>query len=187
MKKTLKFILLTLGILVLSACSSKNPAINVSVLTSSFEELKEPTTFSILNSSSYSKHPIATLYIKEAIQTEFENKGYVITKKDKADFYVAYHLNVKSTTELEILYKTITIPNALSTSTITVPSEINKVNFDEGRLIIDIIEPNLSKVVWRGLSEGRTYSINDPVEGKIIVNEAISAILETFSSKESVK
>jgi hypothetical protein len=95
----------------------------------------------------------------------------------KADFLVTYHVVVKQKLEVEPQFS---YGFGVYNSPWAVGMQDNVRQYDEGQLLIDILDPVSRDLVWRGsikkpLSDNRT-----PVERDAAVDKAVNRILAAF-------
>ena len=53
--------------------------------------------------------------------------------------------------------------------------------YDQGSLIIDIVEPDSRKLIWRGSATDEVNFSNTPEQKERKINEAVEKLLEPFS------
>ena len=54
------------------------------------------------------------------------------------------------------------------------------VEYDQGQLIIDMMDPKTQKILWRGMASDQLYDLDTPQERTEYINKAVAKILESF-------
>jgi hypothetical protein len=52
--------------------------------------------------------------------------------------------------------------------------------YDEGTLLIDVLEPGSQRLLWRGVGRAEVHRISDPAKREERLREAVAKILERF-------
>jgi len=116
--------------------------------------------------------------IDEAIKLAVAHKSYTFTDSSKGGLLIQYHVSLAS----ELSDTALTIKYGLSPG-LRANSVIAK-EHERGTLVVDIIEPGLNKVVWRGAVEVFT-GVEDSPKGR---QKRINGLLiELFNSIPSLK
>ena len=53
-------------------------------------------------------------------------------------------------------------------------------NYDQGTLVLDIVDGRSNELVWRGTAQARIDPSNSPEERQRRINEAVRKILDRF-------
>jgi hypothetical protein len=116
--------------------------------------------------------------IDTAIKSALEKKAYTFEKSKKNSMLIMYHASLAS----EINDIALTLKYGLSPGLRGNSAEAKE--HERGTLVVDIIDPQLKKVVWRGAVEVFT-GIEDTKEGR--QNRVNGLLVELFSSLASKK
>ena len=116
--------------------------------------------------------------LRAAVESELQSKGIAPTDRSKAKVLVTYHLGVETKLDVNTIntgygYGPYGRYGGIS-STTTVHE------YQEGTLLIDMVEPSSKQLVWRGAGQARIREYSTPEEREQRVNEAVKQILEDF-------
>jgi uncharacterized protein DUF4136 len=117
--------------------------------------------------------------VRSAVDAELQRKGLARVDKGAAKIVVTYHLGVE--TKLDV--------NTVNTGygygrygrfggvggTTTTVSE-----YQEGTLLIDMIDPSSKQLIWRGSGQARIRQSSTPEDREKRINEAVKQILADF-------
>lgn len=126
------------------------------------------SNFSVLYTKKDDGYNFTRSRINKTITKYFQEKGYSATSKEKADFYVLFHFNVKTIREIETTYDTMMIrPRAyykrgnkvafmnspylfpLFTDPF-VTTTTHTYEYEEGQLNLEILDVKTNTIVWQG-------------------------------------
>lgn len=114
-----------------------------------------------------------------AVEAQLKTLGYKKTESRKPDFLVAYHAAVKDKTDLSAMEEYYGGRSKILTTYEEYRAagygEGSKFTYDEGTLVIDILEPGTRSVIWRGSAQARVNQI--PQDNAEIVINAVKDIL----------
>ena len=125
-------------------------------------------------------NPLLHIRVRFAVEQELASKGYEKILEGTPDFYIGYHLSL--TTKLDALaadayygygtggrWRRMGIP------------ETRYFEYEEGTLILDIVDAKLGKLVWRGSGQRRIGDPSTtPEESERRVREAVAEVLKYF-------
>lgn len=119
-----------------------------------------------------------------AIKNELDAKGYTVA--DKADFGIALMFSSKTKTNIQSYgygygYGYWGRPGMYGTGGVDVTQ------YDEGTLVIDIIDMTEQKLVWRGIGSGAMEQSPTVEERTERINNAVNKILAQFPPDKSDK
>jgi hypothetical protein len=116
--------------------------------------------------------------VREAIDRVLAEKGY--TKASAApDFLVGYHAVVRMKTDVAAIDRRYGYSGLGFGGTY-----LDVRTYDEGTLLIDIIDPGAKKLLWRGSATGVVLEKASAEKRHRRINEAVSEILEKFPPSE---
>ena len=120
--------------------------------------------------------------ITTTIQNKLTGKGYSMAESGAPDFYIRYNVSV----EQKISSSNVTGGIGIGRSTyggfggigISSGSQID--TYDEGTLIIYMIDPLNDELIWRGISTQQVSKHTTPEESAAVVDETVEKILAQF-------
>ena len=107
----------------------------------------------------------------EAIESELSQKGFNRISDTPADFKVVYHLRLEQ--KLDVSSYGYRYLPAYGITETYVQTKV----YQQGSVIIDIIEANKNQLVWRGSAEG---VLNENSDADEIIKDVVKQILESF-------
>lgn len=165
--------------LLLSGCSS----INVSSDYDPEFKAESLHSYHIINKAKKGDDTLTIDRIHHAINDSLAKKGYHQEAKKDADFYVLFHINVESKTRIDTDYQYVGVyPYRFGGGMV---ATTNTVNYDEGKLILDMINPTDNKIIWRSVATDRLHNLETPQERTEYINKVISKALKTFPQRKS--
>ncbi|WP_083232511.1 DUF4136 domain-containing protein [Endozoicomonas atrinae] len=122
--------------------------------------------------------------VHNAVDGVLQTRGFQRVDSDKADvdFLVNYIASQK--TRREERQVTTSFGYGFSPWGLGVSTDSRVQEYEEGSLIIDIIDPETKQVVWRGRSRARIQEDLSPEQRTARINEAVAKILEGFPRPE---
>ncbi len=129
--------------------------------------------------------------IDQALSFALRNKGYdVIDDPDQADILMSWHLVTQHKTDVRTYetpsygmsygrygrYNSYSMYNCWGCS--PTRTEVSVQDYTEGTFIVDLIDPELNKSVWRGVTQSKLKGKHETDQGKY--NEAATAIFASF-------
>ncbi len=116
--------------------------------------------------------------IRNAVNTTLATKGFRQAPRAEADFLVAYFVEYKRRIGGSAVSFGLGAGSFSRFGGVGYSTDIS--DYEEGVLMIDIIDARNDKVVWRGTGTRVVYEGSDPDKVSKIVNEAVSKILAKF-------
>jgi hypothetical protein len=176
-KLVLKSIASILMLISISGCSS----LKVSSDFDSEFDMKTLKQFYIISSKAKFKDTLTINRINKAISHELSLKNYIQSSKKDADFLVYYHINVRNKTQIVTDYQSIGM-YPYRYRGMMVPTT-RTYNYDEGQLIIDMIDPKNSNIIYRMSVKDQLKNFDNPKERTKYINEVIKQVLKDFPKK----
>lgn len=103
--------------------------------------------------------------IRRAVERELQAKGYEIIESGKADALLAYHVGVQQKVDVSTWgYR----PWHRRTY-------VHR--YKEGSLIVDVVDPRMKQLIWRGWATGIAGELNASEED---VNEAVQKVFKKY-------
>jgi hypothetical protein len=170
----MKSILFILSLFLFIGCSS----IQVQTDYDPQVDLKALNTFVVLQQTQKDRDTLTDDRITKALQEVFAAKHYIKVKQKEADFFVIYHVDVQNKTRIDTDYQRMGLyPYGYGGAMI---ATTRSVDYEEGRLIIDIMNPKTKKIIWRGMAVDHIKILKTPQERDAYIKKAVEKILETF-------
>ncbi len=118
--------------------------------------------------------------VHRAVDRILAARGYAYQPSGTPDFLVGYIGAVESKLDVSTIndyygYRPGWAGADYGTGARTVVRE-----YDQGTLILDILDPHTSKLMWRGSARAEVTRAETPQEREVIINEAVGLILERF-------
>jgi hypothetical protein len=115
--------------------------------------------------------------VRSAVDAELQRKGIALVDKSAAKSLVSYHLGVETKLDVNTInsgygYRGYGRYGGISTTTVS--------EYQEGTLLIDVIDPSSKQLVWRGSGQARIRQSSTPEDRKARIDEAVKEILEKF-------
>ena len=117
--------------------------------------------------------------IKTAVDQTLADKGYRQAAADQATFWVGYHLSIEGQMDVTTVNSYYGYgwgpwyygPGYRDTQVRY---------YDQGTLLIDIVDAEAKELVWRGTAEAEVRAEMNPEKRQQRINEAVSKILQRF-------
>jgi hypothetical protein len=117
--------------------------------------------------------------VHESVDAELSAKGFSLaTAGATPDFWVTYHAALEAKIDVTTIQQS--YPYYRGYSRWGGYSETYVRQFDEGTLILDVIDPETEKLIWRGSAQARVNDSSTPEKRSKRVRDAVAAILERF-------
>ncbi|MEA3522521.1 MAG: DUF4136 domain-containing protein [Campylobacterota bacterium] len=175
MKKNI--MLLILIALLFNGCST----LRVSSDYDTSFDMKTLKQFHIIHNSTTYKDTLTIKRIDAAITHELTAKGYKAVSQKEANFLVYYHINVKNKTQVVTSYQSMGM-YPYRYGGMMMPTT-HTYNYDEGQLIVDMINPRDNNIVYRMNAKDQLKTLDTPKERTEYINEVIKTLLKEFPKK----
>jgi len=167
-------------LLFLAACSSE---IRVSSDYDPDYDLRKYSTFNWLPTTNIELEQNPLYYnelndkrIKSAVEEQFERKGYMMSTV-KPDLIVHYHIIVDDQSIVT------TDPFGYFYSPYWTHLQTTIRQYREGTLIIDVMDPKTSNLIWRGYASSPIEEAYSPSKIDSLVKTAVTKIFKKFPKK----
>lgn len=114
--------------------------------------------------------------IRNAIERELAVKGYQKLESGRPDFYLIYYAGVEEKVNIS------TVDYGPGTR-YRQGTDVLVTSYDEGTLVLDIVDPEKNQMVWRGWAIGFVDPQAKIDEKEKLINEAVHRILLEFPPK----
>jgi len=117
--------------------------------------------------------------IRTAIGEVLTGRGY--TESDTPDFRIGYHLSVEHRLDIVTVDRHYGYSSGWSRSRYGYgPSETYANEWEQGTLLLDVVDVKSDKLVWRGIATDRVEGDRGPEEGARIAREVAAEVLRNF-------
>ncbi len=120
--------------------------------------------------------------VRDAIELEFVGKGYVMLDPDVSQLLVLYHLSLTERIEISDIDRYYGLNNPYFGWQMQGSSPV-ATSYDEGTLIIDLIERETKKPVWRGIGRKQIVSLSKTEEARRNIRSAVADIMKEYPPK----
>jgi hypothetical protein len=119
--------------------------------------------------------PMVQRRLRSGVDRALANKGFREVSSDP-DFWVTFHMSVAQKLDVSTSYT----PYRRYGYTMSIP-ETEVREYEEGTVIIDIVDARERELVWRGIGRGRLRrAAPEPEKQEEIANEVAAEILSAF-------
>ena len=122
--------------------------------------------------------PLLDARIRTAVTDTMLAKGYRRVTDARPDLYLAYHLTIRSKFEADTFNTGFGYGGYPYWGGVGYETRIRE--YDEGMLIVDIIDVASDKLIWRGTGTRRVTEQSDPEKTTRVVNQTVAEILSQF-------
>jgi uncharacterized protein DUF4136 len=144
-------------------------------------DFQTPKSFAIAH---YNKEGEDTLFndrLIKALEADLQAKGYMMTAKDKADLILTFHTNVENKISIDTDYQMIGYARYGYGGGMVATTRTY--NYQKGTLIIDVLNPETEKIVWRGMATDILKEHKTPQERTAYINKVVKKTMADFSRK----
>ena len=130
--------------------------------------------------------PFIERRIRDAVDNQLAAQGYDKRSSDAPDFLVGYHVALEkklAVTTMNEYYGVVVGPRWHHSTPRWYGSETYVYDYDEGSLVLDIIEGGSRKLIWRGFALARVDTTASAERKTKRINEAVKRILAQFPPK----
>ena len=134
-------------------------------------------------------NPLLNSKVRSAVNQTLASKGYEKVTSDAADFLVQYHIAIEEKSDImtvDTAYPAAgptAMPggfNAIGYSAGYRRAESYVVNYEEGTLLIDIVDPKSEQLIWRGSVQKVVEPSTSPEKKNANINKAVQKALKAF-------
>jgi hypothetical protein len=119
--------------------------------------------------------------VRGAVDRELQHRGLSPVDRAQADALVTYHLGVESKLDVNTINTGYGYGRGVYRGGIATHTTVTE--YQEGTLLIDVIEPKSKQLIWRGSGQSRLRQSSSPEERERRVDEAVGEILKSFPPK----
>lgn len=169
MKQLLSFMAL---IVLLGGCST----LEVSVDYDDSYDFTKAKKVAVVHEYKVSDNSLQNDRIMNALNKSLNSKNYTNVPSKEADLIFVFYTNVKDKTQINTQYVTMGMRyrfGAITTSTSTY-------NYTEGTLVVDALNPQTKKIVWRAIGTKELDENKTPQEKTKSIDKIVNKIMEKF-------
>jgi hypothetical protein len=111
--------------------------------------------------------------IRQAVETELAARGYKPRGGPNADFLVSHTVAIQQQVSASSI-------NDFYGPSYSRASRVYVETYEVGTLVIDVLDPRKSQVIWRGSYQARLTPASNPSQREERVRTAVHAVLERF-------
>ncbi len=127
---------------------------------------------------------IVTGRVKTAVNIALESKGFSRVAHDPPDFFVGWHGSIDKKMNAETINDDYGYQQAWGSANAPQPTSKTYVNeWEEGTLIIDIVDANTKQLVWRTTGMALIEDEKAPEEEQAGFNSVIAKMMQDFPPK----
>ena len=181
-----KILLVMAALFMVSGCST----MSVDIDYDTAYDFDAKTKYAVVHSDREGDNTLVNDRIAAAIKESLNKRSYKEVSKDEADLVFVFHVNVTQRSDVRSDFQVVGYGGygygrgfggyggGYGTRVVEVPSTYS---WKEGKLIIDALNPQNKKIVWRGaISDELTRSETTPAEKTKYVNEVVAKLLKKF-------
>jgi hypothetical protein len=116
--------------------------------------------------------------LRRSIDAELQRKGLSPVGRAEADVLVGYHLGVE--TKLDVNTIDTGYGYGYGRYRGGISSHTTVTEYQEGTLLIDLIDPKSKQLIWRGSGQSRLRRSSTPEQREQRIDEAVAEILKSF-------
>jgi hypothetical protein len=113
--------------------------------------------------------------VRSAVNSELHAKGYA-EAGDNPDFRVTYHIMVRDKWDVQ----SFPVDYGYGLGRWPAAQDVRVSQYEEGTLILDVIDSSSNELVWRGSAQARIDPNRSPQERTKLINAAVRKMLDRF-------
>ena len=172
MKKYL--IYLMASVVAFSGCST----MDVSVDYDESFNLSKQKTYAIARKTTEGENSLFIDRVTKAIESNLDAKNYTKSGVDAANILVTFNAKIESKTSTYTDYQAFGIGRYRYGGAMI--STTSSYDYEDGTLVIDVINPKTNKIVWRGVGQTEVEHKKTPQEKSEYINSIVTQIMEQF-------
>ncbi len=116
--------------------------------------------------------------VRAAVNRELVVHGYTRVPVDEADVHVTYYLGLETVVSWRMVSQSYHYSSAGFAERHRTETYLRQ--FEQGTLLIDVLDPSRRRLVWRGTAQARVRRNTDPQQREERIAEAVAKILDRF-------
>lgn len=120
--------------------------------------------------------------IHRAVDEQLAAKGFSLSKAEgPANVLVTYHVGEEEKVDINTFHSNFGYYPCWQCWGGGFGSDVSVSQYTEGKLIIDVVDAQTKKLVWRGAASRRLPTFKTPQERDIYIRETVAAIFKKFT------
>lgn len=141
-------------------------------------------TYAIQIDNNKSADSLTAERIDSAIRMVLDSKGYRHMTVN-ADVAVSFYLSSQTITKNDSSAQFVTAaPYRRFGMAVSIPVDSTR-TYDEGKLVIDVIDTKTDRLIWRGIGKDALRSFSTPQKKTEYINETVKEIMRRFPSSKT--
>jgi hypothetical protein len=116
--------------------------------------------------------------VRRSVDTELQKKGLSSVDRAGADALVTYHLGVETKLDVNTIDTGYGYGRGWYRGGVSTHTTVTE--YQEGTLLIDLVDPKAKQLIWRGSGQARIRRSSTPEEREQRIDEAVAEILKSF-------
>ena len=116
--------------------------------------------------------------VRRSVDTELQKKGLSSVARAGADALVTYHLGVETKLDVNTIDTGYGYGRGWYRGGVSTHTTVTE--YQEGTLLIDLVDPKAKQLIWRGSGQARVRRSSTPEEREQRIDEAVAEILKSF-------
>lgn len=166
--QTLKYLIMSIALLSLASCGTTYSIISDREEGINFDQYKTYLVLEHDHGFPTGANPINHQRIDRAIDANMQELGYI--REQSPDLLIAWFVKVEIKKDFAVYQNYYRRWN--------VPQTIDVYEYQEGSLVIDIIDPKIGQVVWHGKASDRVYDDMPNIDKKI--KDVVKAMFKRY-------
>ncbi len=129
-------------------------------------------------------NPLLDSRIRETVDRQLAAQGYQKQRSGRPDFWIGYHAAIKSKMSIDVINDYYHYPRGWGWGygAAYAPSGATTYvhEYEEGTLILDVVNPQTSELIWRGSADAEVNRRAKPEERQKKLGKAVQKILSRF-------
>ncbi len=118
--------------------------------------------------------------IRAALEKHLAALGFERSATGTPDFRVGYHAAVEDKVDVQTINRAYGYGPGWGAGRGLMTSDTYVRQYEQGTLIVDIVDPRTKRLVWRGSAQAEVYSYATPEQREARIDDAVGQILERF-------
>ncbi len=118
--------------------------------------------------------------IRAAVEKHLAARGYPRSGSGTPDFRVGYHAAVEDKVDVRSINRAYGYGPGWGAGRGLMIRDTYVRQYEQGTLILDIVDPRTNVLVWRGSAQAEVYSYATPEQREARIDDAVGQILERF-------
>lgn len=133
-------------------------------------------------------YPLVDKRVRKSVEDELAAKGFIKDSSNDPDFRIRYDAAVESKMKIQKVDDFYAYPSGSwhyeYRSLNPFGSYARAYDWEEGTLILDVVNPDNKYLIWRGTAQARLNRDNPPKDSEKMIRDAVKKILDQFPPKK---